>query len=74
MNYIQKLKWQRDQLVEFYYGYCELDAAHKKMETTAYKGDAQTAVKAAYNRLNTAKVAVEQNIIASIKAEEVKNA
>lgn len=74
MNYIQKLKWQRDQLVEFYYGYCQLDAAHKQMERTAYKGDAQTAIKKAYERLNKAKQDVEDNIITSIRQEEeVKN-
>jgi hypothetical protein len=74
MNYIQKLKWQRDKLVEFYYGYCQLDAAHKRFETTSYKGDAQKAVREAYDRLNAAKKDVEDNIIASIKSEEVKNA
>jgi len=73
MNYIQKLKWQRDKLVEFYYGYCQLDDAHKKMETSAYKGDAQNAVKAAHGRLTVARKDVEDNVIASIKSEEVKN-
>lgn len=72
MNYIQKLKWQRDKLVEFYYGYCELDAAHKRWETTSYKGDAKKAIEKAYSRLNAAKKDVEENIIASIKSEEVK--
>ena len=75
MNYIQKLKWQRDKLVEFYYGYCALDDAHKKFETTAYKGDAQNAVKAAYVTMNAVKKEVEDQIIASIKTEgEMKNA
>jgi len=74
MNYIQKLKWQRDKLVEFYWGYCALDDAHKKFDTSAYKGDAQNAVKAAYGRLSAARKDVEDNIIASINQEEVKNA
>lgn len=72
MNYIQKLKWQRDLLIEFFHGYVQLDTAHKRLENTAYKGDAMNAVKAAYARLDKAKKDIEVNILASIKTEEEK--
>lgn len=74
MNYIKRQKWYLELFMEFYDAYCQLDAAHKRYETTSYKGDAMKAVQKAYARLNEAKKQVEENVIIPIKQEEVKNA
>ena len=70
MNYIQKLKWHRDQLLEFFHGFVELDAAQKKLENTGYQGDARLAVRKAYDRLNAARKDIETNILTSIQEEK----
>ena len=70
MNYIQKLKWHRDQLLEFFQGFVELDAAQKKLENTGYQGDARLAVRKAYDRLNAARKDIETNILTSIQEEK----